>query len=475
MKLGRATILLAFSQMVFLVSSLAVNFGLARLLGVADYGNYGLVMSVLVVVELLVITGFPEVLQKFGGERPEAMGALVRQTLRWQALYTAGVFALFWLAAPFVAKFFRDQALVFFFRLAGVDIVFYGLYKYFLGVQNGLQRFRHHMLLGVTYSLSRLFAILGLVLLNYSLPGALLGNVLASAAALGLALFFYRAPRQPGTQLPVAYGTWVMQNVIYFVGLNALFSIDLWFVKLFLSKSQVGLYVSASVLAKLSYFMSIALSAVLLPGLARALAQHETLRARELAQETLRYLIIFLTLFNVLVFLHAREIIALLFGEEFILAAPFLRWLALGHSLMAIMAVVNTMMIAHNKMRACFVLVLALVALDVALNLYLVPRWHMPGAACATLVVGLAGTIVSVLYIFEEVKPLLFSLFIPRTLGISACVAIFAKLTAAVPVDFIVKAIVAAGAYFLLLWLSKEINTVDLRRLRESLGMSKSI
>ncbi len=459
------------SQVVFLASGLAVNFGLARLLGVVDYGNFGLVISLLVVVELFVITGFPEVIQKFGGEWPEAMRVLVRQTLRWQILYALVVFGLFELAAPVTARFFEDEALIPLLRLAGVDIIIYGLYKYFLSVQNGLHRFQQYTLLGIAYSLARLLAILGLVLLGFSIQGALLGNILASAAALALALFFYRTPRHEGERQPVTYGIWVVQNVIYFVGLNAFFSIDLWFVKLFLSKSEVGLYVAASVLAKLSYFLSIALSAVLLPSLARAFSHNEIQRVRELTQDTLRYLLIFLMLLNVLVFLHAQEIVALFFGEEFILVAPILRWLMLGLSLVTLMAVINTIMIARNMMRACFVMVCALIAFDLALNLYLVPRMHMQGAALATLLVGLAGTIVSALYIFRDIKPLLLSLSIPRMLGISAFVAIIAKFIGAFPVDFMVKALLAAGAYFVLLWVSKEITMVDLRRLRESIGI----
>jgi hypothetical protein len=96
---------------------------------------------------------------------------------------------------------------------------------------------------------------------------------------------------------------------------------------------------------------------------------------------------------------------------------------------------------------------------------------HMQGAALATLSVGLAGTIVSALYIFRDIKPLLLSLSLPRMLGISAFVAIIAKLIATFPMDFMLKALVAAGAYFVLLWVSKEINVVDLRRLRESIGI----
>ncbi len=473
MKVGRATILLMSSQVIFLAAGLAVNFGLARLLGVVDYGNFGLVMSVLVVVELFVITGIPEVIQKFGGERPETMTQLVKQTLRWQMLYTVLVFAAFELSAPLLARFFRDESLTTLFRIAGLDIIVYGLYKYFLGVQNGLHRFAQYTWLGITYSLARVAAILVFVWLGFSVQGALVGNAIASTVALLLALIFYR-PQQKHIELQtLRYGAWAAQNVLYFVGLNAFFAIDLWFVKYFLSAEEVGWYVSAAVLAKLSYFMSIAISAVLLPSLSRAIAGHEEKRASELTQDTLRYLLIFLTLANVVVALTAEDLIALFFGEAFVAAAPVLRLLMAGLSGVTLMAVINTIMIARNRMTACFVMVAALVIVDVLLNLLFVPRLQLLGGAIATSVVGAIGALLALWYIRHEVKPLLLSWSIPRTLGIALGVYVLAQSVEFVSIGFILKAIVLAGVYLLLLWLSKEINPVDLRRLRESLGVTK--
>ncbi len=473
MKVGRATILLMFSQVIFLAAGLAVNFGLARLLGVVDYGNFGLVMSVLVVVELFVITGIPEVIQKFGGERPEVMTQLVTRTLRWQALYTVLVFAAFELAAPLIAQLFRDPSLTTLLRIAGLDIIVCGLYKYFLSVQNGLHRFTQYTWLGITYSLSRVAAILVLVWLGFSVQGALIGNMIASAAGLLLALIFYRPPRAQVELQPMQYGAWATQNVLYFVGLNAFFAIDLWFVKYFLSAEEVGLYVSAAALAKLSYFISIAISAVLLPSLSRAIALQEEKRATELTQDTLRYLLIFLTLVNILVALTAKDLIMLFFGEAFVSAAPVLRLLMAGLSGVTLMAVINTIMIARNRMAACFVMVLVLVMLDVLLNIALAPRFQLLGGAMATSLVGVSGAALALWSIRHEVKPLLFSWSIPRTLGIAAGLYVIAKSVEFVSIDFILKAIVLTGVYFLLLWLSKEINAVDLRRLRESLGVSK--
>lgn len=473
MKVGRATILLMCSQVIFLAAGLAVNFGLARLLGVVEYGSFGLVMSVLVVVELFVITGIPEVIQKFGGERPEVMPQLVKQTLRWQMLYTVLVFAAFELSAPLLAQWFRDPSLTTLLRIAGLDIIVYGLYKYFLSVQNGLHRFAQYTWLGITYSLSRVAAILVLVWFGFSVQGALIGNMIASAAASLLAMMFYRPAKERVEIQSMRYGAWAAQNVLYFVGLNAFFAIDLWFVKYFLSNDEVGLYVSAAVLAKLSYFMSIAISAVLLPSLSRAIALQDEKRATELTQDTLRYLLIFLTLANVIVALTAKELIALFFGEAFVAAAPVLSMLMAGLSGVTLMAVINTIMIARNRMTACFVMVAALVVIDVVLNLFFVPRFQLLGGAIATSLVGLIGAMLALWHIRREVKPLVMSWSIPRTLGIALGVYALAKSVEFISITFILKAIALAGLYLALLWLSKEINIVDLRRLRESLGVSK--
>ena len=51
-----------------MVSGYAVNVGLARLLGPADFGTFNVVMSLLLVVQLFVITGIPIALQKFVAE-----------------------------------------------------------------------------------------------------------------------------------------------------------------------------------------------------------------------------------------------------------------------------------------------------------------------------------------------------------------------------------------------------------------------
>ncbi|MCG8603377.1 oligosaccharide flippase family protein [bacterium] len=471
---SRATVLLMLSQAIFLLSGFLINSGLARLLQPIDYGTFGLTMSILVIVELLVITGIPEAIQKFGGEQPMAMKKLIAKTLPWQIGYAVTVFVIFWLMTPHLASLFGDHSLTYYLRIASIDIVIYGLYKYFLGVQNGLHRFVHYTLLGITYSVVKLAAIIGLVWAGFSIVGALVGNVIGSLAALVLALLVTRLAKSEAEPEPNSYFSFVLQNVVYFVGLNLFFSIDLWFVKYYLSGTGVGHYVSAGVLAKLTYLLSVALSAVLLPSLARSIKLRQTSRTKELIKDSLRYVLIFLLLVNTVVVLNAEGIIVLFFGMEYLAAAPILSILIVGLSFVTMMAVINTFMIANNQMKACFVMIGSLVILDIVLNRMLVPEFGLYGAAFATAIVGFVGTVWGGLYILEEFRSLIFSFSSLRLAGVTSAVFLASTLLGFGQFDVILKSALMGSVYVLLLWITKEINTVDLRRLKESLGMTNA-
>lgn len=463
--ISRAAVLLVISQIVFLISGFGVNAGLARFLGPVDYGTFGLVLSILVVIELFVITGIPEAIQKYGGENPGAMAKLIKETIGWQIGYCFMVFVFLWFLSPFVARFFDDHKITYLLRLAGIDVIFYGLYKYFLGVQNGLHKFVKYTILGITYSVSRLIIILGLVWFGFSVRGALIGNFLASLIGLIVALMITKLPKLETELDGISYSSFVVQNVIYFVGLNMLFSIDLWFVKYHLSDLEVGYYVSASSFAKLTYFISIGLHAVLLPSLSLAIRNREKFRIREITQDSLRYLLIFLVIICIIVIENSQDILNFFYGPDFINATKILSVLISGISLITLMAIINTIMMANDKMKSCFIIVVSLLVLDIILNIIFVPKYGVIGAAVATTLTGGAGLVFSVMYIFDKIKSLIFSPLMFKIAGVGFVIWLISRW---ISFDVILKSALITGIYFLLLWLTSVINMVDIRRLKDS-------
>jgi O-antigen/teichoic acid export membrane protein len=467
--LARGTLLMMGGQASFLLSSFVINFGLARLLGPVDYGTFGLVMSVLVVVELFVITGLPEVLQKYGGETPELMHLLRRKTFLWQLVYSGAVFACFWALTPLIVRSFNDEKLALLLRVASFDIIFYGLYKYYQGMQNGLHRFDRHALLGITYASSKVILILGLVLAGYSLLGAIVGNALASVAGLSVGIAVTRLPAKPGKLDEIPYLRFVVPNILYFVGLYLFFCIDLWFVKHFASDIEVGYYVSAGALSKVPYVLSIALSASLLPSLSRATKLRDEELVRKAVGESLRYLVIFLLLISVVVVSSSTSIVVLLFGSAYGPAAPALSILIAGISLITLFAVFNTVLMARNRMTTCFAMTFGLLFVDAAANMMLVPKLGIEGAAWATALTGLVGCVSAGYIVFREINMLLpgYSwLRIPSTallvLGLSFFLPRLDSLV-------IIKCAMLSVLYFSLLTLFGELKSADFSRLRAAL------
>lgn len=464
--IARGTILMMLGQASFLLSAFAINFGLARLLGPSDYGTFGLVMSVLIVIELFVITGIPELVQKFGGEKPENMYLLKHKTLPWQLFYSCLVFVLFWLASSRIAQSFGDTALAYFLRIASIDIVFYGLFKYYQGLQNGLHRFDKHAVLGICYAGSKVVAIFGLVLSGFSLAGALVGNMLGSIGGLAVGVWVTRIPKASGELDPIPYVKFIVPNILYFVGLYLFFCIDLWFVKIYQSDLEVGYYVSAGALARIPYVFSIALSAALLPSLSKATRLRDEKQVRAMVRESLRYMIMFLLLFSVVVVTTARSLVSTLFGREYVAAAPALAILIVGLSLITIFAVLNTVLQSRGRMTLSFVLMAVLVVLDVAANAVLVPRFGIKGAALATTTVAAVGALLSTVFVRVDIKALLPSLSTLRMTGIALIVFAISFWSPGLNSLVLLKCAGLSGIYFLLLWLSGEVNSADFGKLK---------
>ncbi len=468
---ARGTFLMLIGQASFMLSAVVINFGLARLLGPVDFGTFGLVMSALVAAERFVVTGIPELVQKLGGERPESMYSLVRKTFPPQLIYTLAVFAVFWFLAPLVTKSFGDPALQFFLRLASFDIFFYGVFRYYLGIQNGLHRFGRHALLSVTYSVVKVATIFGLVFGGFSLMGAVIGNTLGTVGGLVVALGITRLLKVQREVSPIPYLQFVVPNVLYFMGLYLFFCVDLWFVKYYLSDATVGYYVSASTLAKAPYFLSLALSAALLPSVARAIKEKDTDRTKELVQESLRYLLMFLLVINVVVISTSSSLVVTFFGQVYEEASSVLSILIVGLSFVTFFAVMNTILMAYNRMRTVFVITFVLLVLDVLFNGILVLRFGIEGAAMSTTLVAVMGAVASGCVVFSELRTLLPMLSALRMVCAAAVVFFLSFLVPEGGFWNFIKWIGLVGGYFALLGLMGEINAVEMRRLKNVLSI----
>jgi O-antigen/teichoic acid export membrane protein len=418
------------------------------------------------VVQLFVITGIPIALQKFVAENTDGSRLFLRKTLPVHLINSCGFFILFWLLAPVIANLFDDQRLEFFLKIAGIDIIAYGLYKYYVSMQNGLHQFGRQTISGIAYAIAKPVAIFALVLAGFSVTGAVIGNMLGSVGGFFIGVFLIRYPELKGKIETTPFFKFAFTNVWYFVGLQLLFSIDIWFAKYYLSDEQVGFYTSASSIAKIPYLLSLAVSAAMLPAISRSSKANDDQRVRDIASISLRYWFMLLFAMILVVGSSSESLIRLFFGEAYLEAAPILAVLFAGVALITFAAVMNTVLIARDQLKACLATVGSLIAAHVVACFFLVPRYGGLGAGYATLIVAVIGIVLSGALLLNNIRVVMSPLSALRTAGVAALVFFLGNYFSVLDHHLIGKSIFVSMVFVSLLFLVRELNVADLKRFR---------
>ena len=148
---------------------------------------------------------------------------------------------------------------------------------------------------------------------------------------------------------------------------------------------EVGLYAAAVKITEIWYFLPGVVCGSLFPAIINAKKTDETLYRRRL--RNLYWLMLTISVVIALpISLLARPIILLLFGPRYLLSASILQiyiWSGVG---LFLGWAVNQYLMAENKTRLIFFANLAATVTNVGLNLWLIPRVGLYGAAFATLV-----------------------------------------------------------------------------------------
>jgi O-antigen/teichoic acid export membrane protein len=379
-------------QIVFVLSGYFVNIMLSRRLGVEQYGIFGVVTSVLVWVELSVIVGIPTAMQKFIGEDQTHAHTLRKIAFGMQLKYSIVIFVLFFLSADVLADLLNDHRLAFYLRVASINIVLYALYRLFINVHNGMKNFGRQTLASIIYAVGKMAAIFLLVWQGMAVVGALIGNAIGTVLGLCSAIFL-KADVKPSEhefekKKIIRYATPI---ILFTLLINLFLSLDLWFVQAVLDSTSAGYYVAASTIAKAPYFLFLALSFTLLPSLAKAKKEYDKPRVQQLIWQSTRILVVSMSLIIALVISSATEIIELLFTDLYAPAAVILQILICGLSFLTVFLVFATMLNVDDRPSSSMWICAAVIAVNVAMNLWLVPRYGIIGAASATTISTFAG------------------------------------------------------------------------------------
>lgn len=432
-KFSSALVWLTASELVFNISAYVVHSVAGRILGPADYGRYGLIVTLTTMVIILVGNGIPTAMSKYISgvleKNPGDIRSIKKKTALLQVYIIAGITVLFFLLAPVIAWALRDPSLTPLFRISSLIIPAFAAASFYHYYLIGLHLFKLQAIVKIIRSFARI-GFIALAAMFFGLNGAVGGYILAPLFTFGAALlideFYVKRKLGYGIKNEGSDFNFPAKTILAYAGPLTLFlvfyelllTIDLYFVKALLEDDHLtGLYNAAITVGRIPYYLFAALAMILLPAISKTTAERDTLETTSLVNRSLRLMALILFPVITLLIVYASQILHFFYGTRYVGAEDTMSVFSLGVGFLTVFYVLafalNGAGLVRIPMKLSFFGFLCMVAL----TFFLIPPFGIVGAALAATITAFVLMIGVLMYtkihfdVHLPLKTILFSLF----------------------------------------------------------------
>ena len=462
--LGRGTLYLMGAQVVLMGTGYVMHFVLGRSLGPELYGIFGVVLYLTLMLREIFLPGFSQAVSKYTAENNKLAFPIIIQGIKIQLILSFFIFCLYIALSGFIAKSLGDMRLVPYLRLSAFIIPLYGIYSVFCGSLNGLRKFKIQSLIWASRGIARAGLVIALVLLGFSVGGAVFGLVLAAVVMMFIAWYLGRLDSVAGkfeTSKLIGFGVPI---ILYSSALFLLLDVDLLFVKGLLSENAaVGFYTSAKTLARVPYFIFNALSHSLFPSISRSFSVNDIALTKKYINQSLRYTSMILLPIAFIVSGTAGNLVRTVYSSEFAGAGTPLSILIFGISVFSVFMIMSTIIMAIGRPKISMIIAIGIVPINIVLNFTLIPQYELAGAALATLTSFVLGLLVAAAYVYAKFNTLMSLLSLLRISAASVVVFIISIKLPFTGIALAGEYLVLSALYVGLLFFIREIRKDDVR------------
>lgn len=401
---GRGGLFVLVAKVYFVVTGIAQQMILPRVIGLADYGALSRVLAVSNVFNNVVVSSSTQGVSRTVAAAGEDERRALRRTLRVHALLALVVAALFAGAAPLVTSLqHAPEVLAPLLVMTGV-LAIYGVYAPLVGYLNGRRSFGKQATLDMVAATLRTLLLLGvgfvfvrsggpLAASAQTSPGVLGATVGAVVAASGVFLLALRwtgtgatdaGGATPTVPTPRAYVLGLLPIMVGQLFTNGLMQADILVLGRYLSLAApspatanewVGVYRACQLFAFLPYQLLFSVTQVLFPMLARARAEEGDARVAELVRRGCRIGAIVCGLLVCVVLALPGSLVKFAYTAEVAArGATTLRWLAVGQAAFAMLSLATTILVSLGKERDAMAITAVALAFVVVANVVGLPR-----------------------------------------------------------------------------------------------------
>ena len=472
---------LTAAEIIFNISGYIVHSAVGRILGPADYGRYGLVVTLTTMVIVLVGNGIPTAMSKYLSEffetRPDMVGIIKRQSLVLQTIIISGLTLIFFALAPLISRALGDPSLTPLFRISSLIIPAFAAASFYFYYFTGIHRFNIQAILKTVRSIAKVIFIIGLAYF-FKTEGAIAGYIAAPflvfIIALGIDKFSFRKNIRIRDNSPkISYYSQLLSYAwpltLFMLFYEIMISIDLYMVKALLHNDYLtGIYNGALTVGRIPYYLFYALAIVLLPTISKTTSRNNSKETKKAVSQSLRSMLILLPPVIILMSVFSAPIIKLFYGYSYSDAAFPMSILAVGVGFLTVFYIMSFAVNGAGKVKVPMFTALFGAALNIFLNYFLIKNYALAGAAVATSLSSLAVMVIMLFFVKKYFKVLVsFKTLLkvmPAAFTIYLISSFFLKTENLI---FIIWALIILAIYFTILYILREIKKEDVQLLKK--------
>lgn len=392
-------------RMVAMVFSFLSIWFITNIYGEAVYGTYTVALTVLQILAMVFALGIPNAFVSFAGglDSVEKLKGLLLKSGAIILISSLIPVLCFSLGANFFSEtVFQKPTLLNYFLVVSFSVPFMIFHEiicyYFISVKKIISY-------GLFFYIfpSLLFALFLVVFYYYNLTGFFTFLAYVSAIIvtvfITLLLLFYKKNKiiypEISSRKIVEKSFPMMVSGIFLILLNWT---DILMLGRIESESQIGIYNAAFKLGYLTLFFVLSMNAIIMPKVADLFHQNNFSEMKKVINRTTQ-LVIILTIPLALGILFFSKDLLQLFGEGFVLGKTTLILITLGALFNAMTGNVDQILNMTNHQKVVRNIFFLGFLMNVVLNLYLIPKYGIEGAALASLITNIVVNVVFVIVI----------------------------------------------------------------------------
>jgi len=370
---------------------------LARLLGIEAFGLYALGWNLLRSIGILLPLGLQNGVLHFGAgfwrEDDHALHSIIKRSIVLSFLIGCVVTVVLFLIAPWLTtRVFDEPEFTTAFRVFTLMLPFMGALRVAANATRISQRMQFSVAAEeIAQSTLNLILFAICYVLGWQLLGAIVSTVLSYIAACALALYFVwrlfapalRGPSRPAVSPRAMIAFSAPTSLAEMAGV-VISRADRLFLGVYWPSADVGVYQAA---AQISVIMAAVLGAfnmILMPMIADSYHRRDMTQLEEIFRVNTKWGIYCITPLVLVIAFAAQDVMRVVFGAAYAAGATTLLILTIGQFANIATGGTGVILIMTGHQTTWLRLSMAILIANLALNLVLVPRWGMVGAAVAT-------------------------------------------------------------------------------------------